>query len=176
MVFASCLVAGLSFPWPIGSSSGAGLENWSPQKLGMVILQPQSIRLSSLSMILPFKWSYCKHRHSWTKWFNDHPKISTNVSHMSFPIMYVPISTYIYHHLPWEDVREILGSLMLNHSKPPLRCRNTPSFWLRELVERRRYPGLLAADHFEHFCPNHILHLGKHRFLQKGRLYRFFFL
>lgn len=36
---------------------------------------------------------------------------------------------------------------------------NTPSFWLRELVERRRYPGLLAADHFEHFCPNHILML-----------------
>ena len=55
---------------------------------------------------------------------------------------------------------------MWNHSKPQLRCRNTPSFWLRELVERRRYPGLLAADHFEHFCPNHILYLG-HGFLPK---------
>eukprot|EP00929_Paragymnodinium_shiwhaense_P059428 TRINITY_DN29766_c0_g1_i2.p1 TRINITY_DN29766_c0_g1~~TRINITY_DN29766_c0_g1_i2.p1 ORF type:complete len:817 (-),score=132.91 TRINITY_DN29766_c0_g1_i2:857-3307(-) len=37
---------------------------------------------------------------------------------------------------------------------------NTPSHWPKELFELRRYPGLLAADHIEHFCPDdiHMLH------------------
>eukprot|EP00434_Breviolum_minutum_P018730 symbB.v1.2.016530.t1/scaffold1257.1/size128495/9 len=33
---------------------------------------------------------------------------------------------------------------------------NTPEFWLSELVQMRRYPGLLSADHLEHFCPQPI--------------------
>lgn len=37
--------------------------------------------------------------------------------------------------------------------------RNAPNFWLREMVQMRRYPGLLQADYFEHFCPNHVLYL-----------------
>ncbi|CAE7503756.1 TPS1 [Symbiodinium natans] len=36
---------------------------------------------------------------------------------------------------------------------------NTPSFWLRELVQFRRYPGFLGVDHFEHFCPGPVLML-----------------
>lgn len=38
--------------------------------------------------------------------------------------------------------------------------RNTPEFWLSELVQMRRYPGLLSADHLEHFCPQPIQLLG----------------
>ncbi|CAJ1352582.1 unnamed protein product [Effrenium voratum] len=36
---------------------------------------------------------------------------------------------------------------------------NTPGYWLEELVQLRRYPGFLAVDHFEHFCPDAILML-----------------
>ncbi|CAE7538211.1 TPS1 [Symbiodinium microadriaticum] len=36
---------------------------------------------------------------------------------------------------------------------------NTPSFWLEEFVQRRRYPGFLGVDHFEHFCPGPVLML-----------------
>ena len=31
---------------------------------------------------------------------------------------------------------------------------NAPSFWLPELIDLRRYPGLLAADELIHFCPS----------------------
>ncbi|CAE7662548.1 ANTR1 [Symbiodinium pilosum] len=36
---------------------------------------------------------------------------------------------------------------------------NTPSFWLSEFIELRRYPGFLGVDHFEHFCPGPVLML-----------------
>ncbi|CAK0876313.1 unnamed protein product [Prorocentrum cordatum] len=33
---------------------------------------------------------------------------------------------------------------------------NTPEFWPRGLFNGRRYPGLLAANHVEHFCPDEL--------------------
>jgi len=33
---------------------------------------------------------------------------------------------------------------------------NTPNYWPKELVQNRRYPGLLFANHVEHFCPDEL--------------------